>query len=147
MSNEKPSSPYFVMLYFWWGCRGNLTLIRLKGWIRPQSYLKFSASSTKLVSSYCISMDYLESFLSSPPPPPESSCLSWTLQITKPFNGGLPYCNLHSNLALLNLVNSKSPLFESQAESPLFLPSFDSKSCYFNFFSCSMGLRNRKVWL
>ena len=28
--NEKPSSPYYVMLYFWWGCRGILKLITLR---------------------------------------------------------------------------------------------------------------------
>ena len=28
-SNEKPSSPYCVTLYFWWGSRGNLKLITL----------------------------------------------------------------------------------------------------------------------
>ena len=26
---EKPSSPYSVTYYYWWGCRGNLTLITL----------------------------------------------------------------------------------------------------------------------
>ena len=29
VSHEKPSSPYCVMLYFWWGCRRNLKLITL----------------------------------------------------------------------------------------------------------------------
>ena len=29
VSYERPSSPYCVMSYFWWGCRRNLTLITL----------------------------------------------------------------------------------------------------------------------
>ena len=29
VSNEKQSSSYYVMQYFWWGCRGNLKLITL----------------------------------------------------------------------------------------------------------------------
>ena len=29
VSYEKPSSPYCVMYYYWWGCRRNLTLITL----------------------------------------------------------------------------------------------------------------------
>ena len=29
VSDEKPSSSYWLMYYFWWGCRGNLKLITL----------------------------------------------------------------------------------------------------------------------
>ena len=36
VSYEKPSSSYYVMCYFWWGCRGNSILITLGRWrVKP----------------------------------------------------------------------------------------------------------------
>ena len=32
LSYENPSSSHCMMLYFWWGCRGNLKLINLGKW-------------------------------------------------------------------------------------------------------------------
>ena len=50
---------------------------------------------------------------------------------------------IQSNLAILNSVNSKSPPFQSQADSPL----FDGHLVHSNLFSCPVGLQNSRVQL
>ena len=57
---------------------------------------------------------------------------------------------LQLNLAISNSVNSKSPLFRSQAESPSFdrrlvLTGLFRNPAISNYFSCPVGLRNSEV--
>ena len=59
---------------------------------------------------------------------------------------------MQSNLAILNSVNSKSLLFQSQADSPSFdhhlvLTRLFWNTAILNYFSCPMGLQNSEVRL
>ena len=60
--------------------------------------------------------------------------------------------DLQSNLTISNLVNSKSPLFRSQADSPSFDRHLVATRLFLNpaisnYFSCHVGLRNTRVRL
>ena len=66
--------------------------------------------------------------------------------------GALQVLGVQSNLAISNSVNSKSLLFRSQADSPLFdrllvLTRLFQNPAISNYFSCPVGLQNSRVRL
>ena len=52
VSDEKPSSSYSVMWYFWWGCRGNLKLITLYRLSRNRVWKETEMSAHRFVGGF-----------------------------------------------------------------------------------------------
>ena len=83
--------------------------------------------------------------------PVELPVRNFTSRFTRPSIWGEMF-EIQSNVAISNSVNSKSPLFRSQADSPSFDPhlvltQLFRNTAISNFFSCPVALRNTGVRL